>query len=97
MVQMVEGIMDKLSEKWEKQETEHNAHVDLLIELQRDRLKMEQEALQFQKELAGLKVKVSGEYCFFFSMADQLCMCTVYSVCSYHLHWLFFYPGKHQL
>ena len=61
MVQMVEGIMDKLSEKWDKQETEHNACVDLLIELQRDRLKMEQEAVQFKKELAGLKAKNSGE------------------------------------
>ena len=61
MVLMVEGIMDKLSEKWDKQETEHNAHVDLLIELQHDRLKMEQEALQFKKELAGLKAKTSGE------------------------------------
>ena len=53
--------MDKLSEKWDKQETEHNARVDLLIELQHDRLKMEQEALQFKKELAGLKAKNSGE------------------------------------
>ena len=58
---MVEGIMDKLSEKWEKPETEHNACVNLLIELQRDCLKMEQEALQFKKELAGLKAKTSGE------------------------------------
>ena len=58
---MVEGIMDKLSEKWDKQETEHNAHVNLLIELQHDRLKMEQEALQFKKELAGLKAKNSVE------------------------------------
>ena len=59
---MVEGIIEKLSDKWDQQESEHNAHIDLLIELQRDRLRMEKETLAFKKELAGLKSQMTGKF-----------------------------------
>ena len=93
---MVEGIIDKLSDKWDQQETEHNAHIDLLIELQCDQLQMEKDTLAFKRELAGLRFKVSGDHYFCF-MAGWLCKCIVNSFCSYHLQWLFFYPDRHRL
>ena len=96
MVQMVEGIIDKLSDKWDQQETEHNARIDLLIELQCDQLQMEKDTLAFKRELAGLRSKVSGDHYFCF-MAGRLCKRIVNSFCSYHLHWLFFYPDSHWL
>ena len=57
MVQMVEGIIDKLSDKWDQQETEHNARIDLLIELQCDRVANGEGYTGLQKRTCGTEVQ----------------------------------------
>ena len=60
VVTMIEGVLDKVTDKWDKQDDRINERMDTLISLQKQRLDMEREQLAFQRELAGLKAKKKG-------------------------------------
>ena len=60
VVHMIEGVLEKVTDKWDKQDDRMNERMDTLITLQRQCLDMEREQLAFQRELAGLKAKKKG-------------------------------------
>ena len=48
-------VLEQVTDRWDKKDTEINTKMETLIQLQRDRLEMERLNLEFQRELAGLK------------------------------------------
>ena len=51
----MEGVLEKVVDKWNERDDQMQGNIETLIQLQRDRLNMEQQRLQFERELAGLK------------------------------------------
>ena len=70
----MEGVLEKVVDKWNERDDQMQGNIETLIQLQPDRLNMEQQCLQFERELAGLKTskkkqklsdkaKVNGTFC----------------------------------
>ena len=51
----MEGDLEKVVDKWNERDDQMQGNIETLIQLQRDRLNMEQQRLQFEREIAGLK------------------------------------------
>ena len=55
VVSLMEGVLEKVVDKWNDRDDQMQGNIETLIQLQRDRLHMEQQRLQFEREMAGLK------------------------------------------
>ena len=60
VVSIMSEVLEQVTDRWDKKDTEINTKMETLIQLQRDRLEMECLNLEFQCELAGLKSKPKG-------------------------------------
>ena len=54
MVTMIESALDKCSADWKQQNAELNTKMDLMLSLQQQRLQLDGERLEFEREMAGL-------------------------------------------
>ena len=54
MVTMIESALDKCSADWKQQNSELNSKMDLMLSLQQQRLQLDREQLEFEREMAGL-------------------------------------------
>ena len=58
VVSMIESALGRCTVDWKEQNAEHNTKLDLLLDLQRQRLTLDEKRLEFEREMAGLgKVK----------------------------------------
>ena len=60
VVSIMSEVLEQVTDRWDKKDTEINTKMETLIQLQRDRLEIEHLNLEFQHELAGLKSKPKG-------------------------------------
>ena len=97
VVTLIEGALDKATDRLDKRSAQMNEKIDMMLDLQRARLELEQARLDFEREKAGLPVKKkttrkeqAGQY--FFKHA-HLCTDIAYLFLSYHHQLLFFYQA----
>ena len=58
VVSMIESAQGRCTADWNEQNAELNTKLDLLLDLQRQRLSLDEKRLEFEREMAGLgKVK----------------------------------------
>ena len=58
VVSMIESALGRCTADWKEQNAELNTKLDLLLDLQRQRLTLDEKRLEFEREMAGLgKVK----------------------------------------
>ena len=51
---MIETVLSKCSADWKEQNTELNTKMDLMLQLQQQRLQLERDCLEFEREMGGL-------------------------------------------
>ena len=55
VVSMIESALGRCTADWKEQNAELNTKLDLLLDLQRQRLKLDEKRLEFEREMAGLE------------------------------------------
>ena len=56
MVSVIQGVLDKVTEKWNVHDDKIEERMDLMLQIQRDRLALEQSRLDFECQMAGIKI-----------------------------------------
>ena len=57
MVTLIEGALEKVADRWDKQSAEITSNMKMMLELQRAHLELEQACLEFEHQKAGLAPK----------------------------------------
>ena len=60
---MIEAALGRCSDEWKAQNTEINTKLDMMLELQKQRLELDRAHLEFERQMAGLpaaKVNAKG-------------------------------------
>ena len=52
---MIEGALSRCTDEWKGQNQEIFNKLDVMLELQKQRLELDRQRLQFEREMAGLK------------------------------------------
>ena len=63
VVTMIEAALGRCSDDWKAQNTEINTKLDMMLELQKQRLELDRARLEFERQMAGLpaaKVNAKG-------------------------------------
>ena len=56
MVSVIQGVLDKVTEKWNVHGDKIEECMDLMLQIQCDRLALEQSRLDFERQMAGIKI-----------------------------------------
>ena len=54
VVSMIESALTRCSSDWKEQNAELNTKMDMMLELQKQRLQLDRDCLAFEREMAGL-------------------------------------------
>ena len=70
---VIEGILDKVTTKWDIQDQKMDTCMETLIQLEKQKLELEQHRLQLKRDIAGLsKISKNGQYFGKYVMVDLL-------------------------
>ena len=70
---VIEGILDKVTTKWDIQDQKMDTRMETLIKLEQQKLELEQQRLQLKRDIAGLsKISKNGQYFGKYVMVDLL-------------------------
>ena len=70
---VIEGILDKVTTKWDILDQKMDTHMETLIKLEKQKLELEQQRLQLKRDIAGLsKISKNGQYFGKYVMVDLL-------------------------